>query len=111
MSKKQTPPQQKSGKVVMATDIVEEVILVEDPEIQALQEETISSTDMADEGWGEATSQVRKAQLGEVVESTSVPFEELENRQLQRALGNKTITFSDDDDTPRQVWNEKYFEE
>jgi hypothetical protein len=62
-----------------------------------------------DEGWGESSS-LRKAQLGETGEEV-IPFEELEKRQIQKALGNKTITYSDDDDTPRQMWNETYFEE
>lgn len=49
--------------------------------------------------------------MGEIIDDTIIPFEELEKRQMEKVLGNKTVTYSDDDDTARQVWNEKYFEE
>ena len=111
MSKKTVLKQPKKPQVVSADAIVEEVILVEDPEIRWIQEEASLVENILDEWWGEAWSQIRKTQMGELIDETEMSFEDLEKRQMQKALWNKTVTFSDEDDTPRQVWNEKYFEE
>jgi hypothetical protein len=97
-------------QIVNTDDIIEEVIVVEDPEIQALQQE--DAWDNAIDEWQDiGADHVRKVQLWEFLDDSIIPLDAVENTQLQRVLWNKTMTFTDEDDGPRQQWDEKYFEE